>query len=707
MELKENKTYFIHLSNGFAMHNKLPVYFEAVPLKQTPKAVYLYGTGTLRTKTIGNCMICGRTLTHPVSKALGIGPICGGHYYNWDAVGGYTKENISRLSKEIETTIIIDSWVPKATIVSAEKIDRKIELPFDHKMATRNSKEEESRKAVLNKKGKIIITFPFNRDDLEKVKTLTGRRFNKEGGPHWTTPFCKENVELLKEWDFKIDPALEENYQKHFGITIETTNEIEIPGLIGPGLFPFQKQGVSFIECRNGNAIIGDSMGLGKTAQALAYLQLHPEKRPAVIVVPASLKLNWAKECNMWLPNPNYQIINGKDFQNIKLNAEIYIINYDIFANKYETYIDKKSGKRRKREIKRTGWVDYLIKIDPQILIIDEVHFVKSTTAARTKSIKKLAKVCPHVLALSGTPIVNRPVEFFNAINLVEPGLFPSFWKFAMRFCDAKHNGYGWDFNGASHIEELHEQLQSIMIRRKKEDVLKDLPTKIRSVVPLELTKKMTQEYQRASEDILSWIRENEGAEKAEKASQAEVLTAINKLKQLSTQGKINACVEWIKNFLEIDGKLVVFAENHWAIDRLMTEFGNIAVKLDGRDSQPTREKAVEKFQNDEKIRLFVGQFVAAGVGITLTAASNTCFVQLPWSPGIAQQAEDRVHRIGQEAGSVNAYYLIAQGTIEETIANLLDKKAKVLDAILDGKETNQASLLTELLKELKTVKEN
>ena len=240
------------------------------------------------------------------------------------------------------------------------------------------------------------------------------------------------------------------------------------------------------------------------------------------------------------------------------------------------------------------------------------------------------------------------------------------------------------------------------MIRRKKEDVLKDLPAKIRSVVPLELAKKTAQEYQRASADIISWIKENEGAEKAEKASQAKVLAAINKLKQLSTQGKIDACIEWIKNFLEIDGKLVVFAENHWVIDQLTAEFENIAVKLDGRDSQLAREKVVEKFQNDEKIRLFVGNFQAAGVGITLTAASSTCFIQLPWSPGIASQAEDRVHRIGQEADSVNAYYLIAEGTIEEQIARLLDHKARVLDAVLDGQEPDSTSLLTDLLNELR-----
>jgi len=679
MELEEKKTYLIEMSKGFAQFNELPVFFEGAVLRKTPKAYYLYGTGTLRTKAMGICMKCGRELTHPVSIALGIGPVCGEHYHDWNTVGGYTEENIARLTELVENTVMVDQWLPKSICISAEEIDRQIAIPADHKMLTNNKSVDAPRKGVL--KGKtIVITFPFNNVDLGNVKTLTGRRFSKDGGPHWTAPFAKETVEKLIEWKFEISKELETEYQLRFAATVETTDEIEIPGLIGPGMFPFQKQGVAFVERRNGNAIIGDSMGLGKTVQALAYLQLHPEKRPAVIVVPASLKLNWQKECRMWLPNPDIGLISGKKINKDLLNHEILIINYDIL----------------------NSWVASLKEINPQVLITDECHYYKSTTALRTKAVKKLAKVCPHVIALSGTPIVNRPVEFFNAINLVEPGLFPSFWKYAHTYCGAKHNHFGWDFSGATNTKELYEQLQSIMIRRKKEDVLKDLPAKIRSVVPLELTATAKAEYQKAASNIIQWIKENEGAEKAEKASQAKVLTEINKLKQLSTKGKLDSCIDWIRNFLDVDGKLVVFAENHWVIDTIMSAFPDISVKLDGRDSQPNRNHAVEQFQNDESIRLFVGNFQAAGVGITLTAAANTCFVQLPWSPGVAVQAEDRVHRIGQEADSVNAYYLIADGTIENSIAGLLDRKTEVLTAILDGKVPDQMSLLTELLNELR-----
>lgn len=671
MELELNKTYLIKISGGFAKSNSLPVFAEATPIIQTPKAAYLYGTGTKRTKAQGTCMACGHKLTHPVSVHLGIGPKCGQHYWDWDLVGGYTKENIERLSQLVTTHIMIDNWIPKATIISAEEIDRQLEPPNDHPKK-KGAKPEQKKSAILKENGKTIqIYFPFDYEVLGKVKTLSQRRFLKQPTAHWTCPFSKESIELLEEWGFELSTELKNLYDQKFGAVVETqTGEFEVPGL-QMKLYPYQKQGVAFLDKRGGNAIVGDEMGLGKTAQALAYLQLHPEKRPAVVVCPASLKLNWAKECKMWLSNPDFAVLSGRN--PYPVDNEILIINYDVLD----------------------VWADCL---NPSVLIADECHYFKNNKAKRTKAVKKLKKKSDHFIPLSGTPIVNRPIEFYNALNMVEPGLFPSFWKYAQKYCGATHNGFGWDFSGATNTEELNTLIQSIMIRRKKEDVLKDLPVKARSIVPLELSKKDRQEYDSAANNIIRWIRENEGKDQAEKAKQAEVLVSINKLKQIAVKGKIKSCIDWIKNFIEVDGKLVVFADNHWVIDKLMEEFKDVAVKLDGRDDQTTRNEAVKLFQNSDQCRLFVGNMKAAGVGITLTASSNTCFIQFGWTPGDHQQAEDRVHRIGQEADSVNAYYLIAPETIEEDIAQLIDKKAKVLDAVLDGKESDQSSLLSELL---------
>jgi SNF2 family DNA or RNA helicase len=447
-----------------------------------------------------------------------------------------------------------------------------------------------------------------------------------------------------------------------------------IPGL-KKALFPFQIEGVNQIEAHNGRILVADEQGLGKTAQSLAWLQLHPEYRPAIVVCPASLKLNWAKEAEMWMTNPKVQVLSGTN-PSARLIGEILVINYDILSD----------------------WVPALSKIKPKVLILDEAHLAKNNAAKRTKACKKLAKTIPHVICLSGTPIINRPVEIYNAVRMIDPLALPNFWEFAQKFCNAKHNGFGWDFNGASNTTELNTILvNSCMLRRRKADVLKDLPDKRFSFVPMEMDNE--KEYFRAENDFIGYIRSTKGNAAAVKASGAEILTQMETLKQLAVKGALAESIKWIRNFLEIDGKLVVFAVHKFVIDALMQEFGDMAVKIDGSVANDARQKAVDEFQTNDKIRLFVGNIQAAGTGLTLTASSNAVFLELPWTPGSLSQAQDRIHRIGQK-NAVVIHYLLAMGTIVEKIAHLLDSKQKVVDAVLDGKETDQESLLSELMQE-------
>ena len=346
-----------------------------------------------------------------------------------------------------------------------------------------------------------------------------------------------------------------------------------------------------------------------------------------------------------------------------------------------------------------------LIAYEPKVVIMDEVHYTKNGKAKRTRAAKQLAKKALHVMALSGTPIVNRPIEFFNSINMIRPDIFPSFWHFAEEFCGAKWNGFGWDFTGATNTKKLHKLLtETIMIRRRKEDVLTDLPAKIHAVVPFEIDNR--EEYKRASENIIDWILQSEGKEKAEKASQAEVLVEFEKLKQLAVRGKMEAVKEWISIFLESGEKLVLFATHTATLNALQVAFPKINVRLDGSTSQKGRQEAVDAFQRNDKIRLFLGNVKAAGVGITLTAASNVSFVELPWTPGEFEQAADRLHRIGQK-NTVNVWVLVAQETVEEDVATIISSKQKVLVAILDGEEVNQDTVLTELIKKIKGGKRN
>ena len=667
------------VSAGCARWKSIPMYFVASVIAETTKAYYLYGHGTSETVKRGICCVCGRELTHPVSVELGIGPECGAHWWNWEKVGGYTKENVARLTQKIRQDIVIDTWVPKGLIVSIEDTTDIVIVPTDHLMLkaradVNSNKPQRTATMAENEHGDRVvkIKFPYNEQDLTNIRTLSGRHFHADDKA-WSAPVCKETVELLKSWGFMLDSKLEIFLQK-VNTHVDPAAIIDVPGLKGQ-LFPFQNRGVAFIESRDGRALIADEMGLGKTIQALAWLQLHPEHRPAIIVVPASLKINWQREAQHWMSNPKVQVLSGTSLY--KITGEIIVINYDILGD----------------------WFPALKAMNPQVLILDEVHMIKSNSARRTKAVKQLAKGIPHVIGLSGTPIVNRPVEAFNALHIIDPTAVGDFWSYAHRYCNAHNNGFGWDFNGASNTTELHDKLcQTVMLRRVKSDVLTDLPDKLHSFVPIELDNE--KEYRSAERDFISFVQRTKGTDAAERASNAATLAEIEGLKQLAVQGKMKQAINWIQDFLDADSKLVVFAVHKFVIDALMTHFGTqLAVKIDGSTPMADRQRAVDIFQHNPECRLFIGNLVAAGVGITLTAASNLVFLELGWSPSVMDQAADRIHRIGQKF-SVNIYYLLASGTIEEQIAQLLDKKRKVVNAVMDGKEPDQESLLSELMKE-------
>lgn len=682
------KTYLIEIKSGFAQRKKIPNIFVGVVPTKTDKAVYVYGHGSMITRKTGRCCVCGRTLTHPVSVVLGIGPQCGGHWWDWKAIGGYTEENIERLKNEMKTlmkNMLVDSWMPRSVIISAvEESEEVVQIPEGHKMMERKQEaKKKPRVADLiqfkDDEYGIRIRFPYDQEDLAKVKSLDGRRWNSVD-KEWTTPLSQENVLKLQEWNFEMDPKLLDFLKKQSKkVNAEDLEVIDVPGL-KMDLYPYQKQGVAFIEAKGGRALVADEMGLGKTCQALAWLQKHPEHRPAVIVVPASLKLNWAKEIKMWMSDTGLgerneaQILSGT--QPYEIGSDIAIINYDILQY----------------------WLPELIDYNPQVMIADEAHYFKTNKALRTKAVKKLGKLVPHFIALTGTPIVNRPIEILNAVNLIDPMLFPKSWSYIQKYCAPKNNGYGWDLSGSSNTKDLHQVLtNSIMIRRLKENVLPELPAKTRAFTPIYLRNRA--EYSRAQSDFISFLKVQKGEEAAERASNAAVLSEIEGLKQLAVQGKLEDSIMWIRDFLESGEKLVVMAVHKFVIDRLMQEFGKIAVKIDGSVSNPKRQVAVDKFQNEPETRLFVGNIKAAGVGITLTAASNVAFLELPWTPGDLTQAEDRIHRIGQDE-ACTIHYLLAQDTIEDKIARLLDSKRKILDAVLDGRAPEEGSLLTELMNE-------
>lgn len=546
------------------------------------------------------------------------------------------------------------------------------------------AKQATGLKAALTKFGRIEISFPYDAGLIAWVKTLSGRRWHS-ADKKWTADLNIMNTDALHTKGASLDKKLTAWWQQQ---TYKPSVQINTDRL---ALYPFQRIGIEYIESHNGRALVADEQGLGKTVEALGWLRCRPDARPAVVACPASLKLNWEREAHRWCPDDSVQVVNGREQVNI--TASVVIVNYDILAT---TETREVNGQEKLVTVCRAD----IKAVQPKVIIIDESHSIKSAKTLRTAAVLDLCRNAPHVIALTGTPILNRPVEIFTTLKAVKPALFPSFWQFAQRYTAAAHNRFGWDFNGASNTEELHKKLtETVMIRRLKSEVLPDLPQKVRAHVPLEISNEKECLY--AEKQFINWVTREFGKEKAERTAKAEALAQIEYLKQLCARGKLVAAIEWISNFLESGEKLVVMATHKEILSELTEKFGTIAVKIDGSTPGVARQEAVDRFQTDDKIRLFIGNIQAAGVGLTLTAASNLAFLELPWTPGALVQAEDRIHRIGQEAESVNIYYLLAASTMDEKIAAMLEAKAKVIGQVLDGQEAESESMLSAILENM------
>jgi intein/homing endonuclease len=441
-------------------------------------------------------------------------------------------------------------------------------------------------------------------------------------------------------------------------------------------------------EVQSYHNFVAENVLCHNTAQALAFLQARKDLRPAVVVCPASLKLNWLRECEKFLedcPENSAVILSGRNPE--KVQAGILIINYDILD----------------------AWVEYL---KPRAVIGDEAHYIKNSKAARSKAFKKICKKAEAILLLTGTPVLNRPIELFNILNILAPHEFNNYIAFGKRYCAGHQRevvvrGGGrrliWDFSGRSHLDELNLRLKStVMIRRLKKDVLTDLPPKRIAVIPVEITN--AESYLKAEEDFIEWLMEKvrDGVYDGKRLSaalKAEAMVKIEYLKQIAALGKLKPAVEWIQDFLESGEKLVVFAHHREIINRLAKEFPGCAVVAgDSKD----RMAQVDRFQNDPKCRLFIGSIQAAGVGLSLTAASNVAFLEYPWRPADFDQAIDRSHRLGQRS-SVTAWCLVASAdgvkTIDERILSVLSVKRGTADAVLDGKVRRGSDAFEEIIK--------
>jgi len=533
------------------------------------------------------------------------------------------------------------------------------------------------RTATLNQvsRGAVYsdLVYPYDPALVSWVKTtFSSRTFNWDTRT-WTVIITRSQLAELETKGFKIHPDLIQ------ALTPAKSSKFDSSKLsFWDQLFPYQQVGIKRLQELNGRALLADDMGLGKTVQTIGWLTANQHIRPALIICPASLKEVWRKELRDW-SHSDCLVHTGAEPKKDPLSidtfraARIHVVNYDIISTRITLF--KSLGVRA--------------------VILDEAHGIKNGKTKRTKAVQKICDGVQHIISISGTPLVNRPIELFNAINLIAPSQFPSYYQFGLKYCDPEPNRWsgGMDFKGASNQAELHKLLNdTIMIRRRKVDVLSVLPPKIRSSVPLLLNN--WTEYREVQDQALQRLADGT-------MKRLDQLSQIEALKQAAIKGKMDSLIVWVRDFLEADGKLVLFTTHHDTVDKLKEAFPDVSVIVDGRTSQEQRTNRVQAFQNDSSIRLFIGNVKAAGVGITLTAASSVAFAELPWTPGELTQAEDRCHRIGQH-DTVNIYYLLAKSTIDEVIAKVLARKAKVLEQILDGKDIHsEETILDEVLQGL------
>ncbi|MEA2478398.1 MAG: SWI/SNF-related matrix-associated actin-dependent regulator of chromatin subfamily A-like protein 1, partial [Thermoleophilaceae bacterium] len=444
---------------------------------------------------------------------------------------------------------------------------------------------------------------------------------------------------------------------------------------LGGELRPFQRAGVQYaLEQRR--TFIADEQGLGKTVQALAALEAA-DAYPAVVVAPAGIKLNWQRETERWLPHRSVAVLSGRGtaaWRDPALEtAEIVVLNYEIVA----------------------AHAERLAARGLQAAIFDESHYCKQPRAKRTKAAIALAdSVAPGGLrlALTGTPVLNRPKELIAQLRLL--GRLRDFGTgaaFARRFED-----------DAGH-ERLHWHLRSrCYVRRRKDEVLPQLPPKRQETVAVELSN--ATEYRLAESDVIAWLQQRRIAPKERDAKvaaalRAERLAQLNALRMLAGSGKVAAAIAWIDDWVESDEPLVVFADHIDVQQALVARFPD-ALHLLGTDSMDARQKAIDAFQRPGGPALIICSLKAAGHGVTLTRASNVAFVELDWTPARLEQAEDRLHRIGQR-DSVTAWYLIAPDTIDATMAAVIDRKRQVIGAVTDGRVYEDAALIDAVISEL------
>ena len=463
--------------------------------------------------------------------------------------------------------------------------------------------------------------------------------------------------------------------------------DVDAPAPEGCEYLPFQRAGIAYALARSAT-LIGDEMGCGKTVQAIGVINADESIQRVLVVCPATIRLNWQRELEKWSVRPlTVGIASTTDWP----QTDVTIVNWDICD--------------RLRDRLRTETWD--------LVVLDECHRAKSQTAKRTlatvgaEAYKQRPAddgiVARRKLALTGTPILNRPIELFPVLHWLDPVAWPRLWSYARRYCNAHQTKYGWDLTGASNLSELQEKLRvGLMVRRLKSEVLRELPVKRRQVVVLP-TNGATAVVEAESaawaahEQRIESLRADAELAKAEddetytaavarlRDATRVAFTEMARLRHDTAVAKVPAVVAHVIDALEGGSeKVAVWAHHHDVVDAVRDGLAEYEpVVLTGDTPMADRQAAVDRFQADPTCRVFIGSITAAGVGLTLTASSHAVFAELDWVPGNVTQAEDRHHRIGQR-NSVLIQHVVLDGSLDARMAQTLVAKQDIADRLLD-----------------------
>lgn len=549
----------------------------------------------------------------------------------------------------------------------------------------------------LNNFGEITLKHPFNKALIDKYRFMGNIKFNKTT-KDWeiknipNVELCRFILNINQEasdfnWIIKkrafefLEKKLEEfsdQIKEHMSkIKLKRQKDIpdfEYKDFLKVEPYPYQKVGIKFIELNNGVALIGDSMGLGKTIQAIGYTAKHNLK--TIVVCPAALKYNWDNEVKKFtyyescvLSELDPQMSRKRKLMSeFKENQPNYIIiNYE--------QIDK--------------YKNILNKLEFDCVILDESQYISGHNKRKSSVYSQFKNIEKRIL-LSGTAIKNRPMEFFYQLKFLKPDIFSEKEHFGLRYCDPQVNHYSkakfktYIFNGSSNARELNAKISPFYIRRSKENVLKDLPPKTIHQLAIELSDKDRKEYDKVCNDFKNKLE-------SDKPTALTSLSRVVKIKQFLSKKKIKVVTDFVDKILSEsdDKKVILFSQFKDTQEELLKIFKKNANSILSKYNSKRRMDEVTEFINNPEKRVLVSSTIAGGVGFNITAADTVIFVDLLWNPADHSQAEDRSYRIGQE-NPVSIYYLNYKDTIEDMLWNILEQKNEMLGQVLDGKKQNQ-----------------